>query len=380
MEEELLKAQKLEAIGIIAGGIAHDFGNILTAATGKIFLAKARAKGDPELLEKLTGAEKAILQAKHLTRQLLTFSIGGAPIKRTASISELIQETADFTLSGSNVKSEFHIPHGLWAVEVDVGQISQVINNLIINALQAMPEGGELTVSAENVETSKHNRLPLKEGKYVRISVQDRGTGIPDEHRHKIFDPYFTTKPDGSGLGLATAYTIVNRHSGCITFESELGTGSLFDVYLPASGKNVSEKDRIPDEPITGSGRILLMDDDEEIRNTTGEVLRQLGYEVDFAQEGAEAIERFAIARASGHPYHAVILDLTVAGGIGGMDTMKRLLEIDPHVKALVSSGYSTDPITADYRNYGFCGALTKPYKAEELSQQLHRIMSETRD
>jgi len=380
MEEELLNAQKMEAVGLLAGGIAHDFNNILTAATANLFIAKAYAEKSPDLLEKITGAEKAIFQAKRLTQQLLTFSRGGAPVKRAASISELLKETAEFALSGSNVVCEFSIPDDLWDAEIDFGQISQVMNNLIINAAQAMPQGGAVTVSAENVRVTRKDALPLDGGRYVKISIQDRGPGIPREHLPKIFQPYFTTKPKGTGLGLATAYTIVKRHSGHIGFDSQPGVGTTFHVYLPASRKRAKRKKRAAEHPICGTGRILFMDDEEEIRDTTGQVLKRLGYEVDCAKDGADAVDLYVAARKSGCPYDAVILDLTVPGGMGGEEAIKKLLEIEPNVKALASSGYSNDPVVADPGSYGFKVVLTKPYKGEELSEALHELLTENRE
>jgi PAS domain S-box-containing protein len=376
LEEELFNIRSLEAIGVLAGGIAHDFSNILTTAVGNIFLARRRAGHNPPVLDKLRAAERAILRARHLTDQLLTFSKGGAPIKRAASISELLRETADFALSGSNVKAEFDIPDHLWNAEVDVGQISQVINNLLINAVQAMPHGGIVSISAHNVEASEHQHLPLKHGKHVRISVQDRGVGIPAEHLSRIFLPYFTTKPGGSGLGLATAYSVVKKHSGHITVASEPGRGCTFSVFLPASPKKTAPQRPAPREPVEGKGRILLMDDEQDVRETTGEVLRTLGYQVDVAAEGREAIQLYIAARESGSPYDAVVLDLTVQGGMGGKEALQQLLRVDPHVKALASSGYSSDPIVADHRSYGFMGVVVKPCRAEDLSRVLHDMLS----
>ncbi len=379
LEEELFYARSLEAIGVLAGGIAHDFSNILTTAVGNIFLARRRAADNPPVLDKLRAAEKAIFRARHLTDQLLTFSKGGAPIKKAASISELLRETTDFALSGSNVKAEFDISDQLWNAEVDVGQISQVINNLLINAVQAMPHGGIVSISAENVVASKNQHLPLKHGKYVKISVQDRGVGIPEEHLSRIFLPYFTTKPNGSGLGLATAYSIVRKHSGHITVDSEPGEGCTFSVFLPASRKKIPPKHAAPQEPVEGKGKILLMDDEQDVRETTGEVLRTLGYEVDVAAEGLEAIQLYTAARESGCPYDAVVLDLTVQGGMGGKEAIQQLLRVDPHVKALASSGYSSDPIMADHKSYGFMGVVVKPCRAEDLSRVLHDMLSPDR-
>ena len=376
LEQELIKADKLKSVGILAGGIAHDFNNILTAILGNIALAKMYAEPEDKIFEKLSGAENASLRAKHLTQQLLTFSRGGAPIKKTAFISELLEDTATFALSGSNVRCEFSIPGDLWPVEVDEGQITQVINNLIINASQAMPEGGIIKVRAENIVVDAEQGLPLKEGKYMKISIEDLGIGIPEEHLQKIFDPYFTSKQKGSGLGLATAYSIVKRHDGCIQVKSELGVGSTFSIYLPASSKEVLIEKALRERIPTGKGKILLMDDEEPVREVGGEMLEGLGYEVEFTKDGAEAIELYKKAKESAQPFDAIIVDLTVPGRIGGKEAVEKLIEIDPEVKAIVSSGYSTDPIMADFRKYGFSGVIAKPYKLNELGEALHKVIA----
>jgi PAS domain S-box-containing protein len=380
MEREFLRDEKLESVSVLAGGIAHDFNNILTAATGNLFLAKMHAGDNSALLGDLAGAEQAILQAIRLTQQLLVFSKSGVPVKKAASVSDVLRQTVEFALSGSNVACRFTIPDDLWVVEMDVAQIGQVISNITINAVQAMPEGGALFVSAANRTLTKSASFPLEDGEYVAISIRDEGIGIPKEDSGRIFDPYFTTKPTGTGLGLAASRIIVERHGGHITFESTLGIGTTFHLYLPGSDKQVVSQESAPDIPIPGRGRILLVDDEEMIRHATSEVLEQLGYEVDVAVEGNEAIERYAAARESGLPYDAVILDLTTAGGAGGRATMEKLLKMDPAVKALVSSGYATDPIMADHRAYGFCGVIAKPYRGEELSRELHRVLSVRED
>ncbi|MEA3415955.1 MAG: response regulator [Thermodesulfobacteriota bacterium] len=377
MEEALLKADALESLGILAGGIAHDFNNILTAIMGNITLAKMYAKPEDKIFERLKEAENASLRAKDLTQQLLTFSRGGAPIKKTAFISKLLEDTTLFALTGSNVRCEFSIPSDLWPVEADEGQISQVINNLIINADHAMPGGGIIKVSAENTAVDVKQGLPLKEGNYIKISIEDQGVGIPEEHLQKIFDPYFTSKQKGSGLGLATAYSIVKKHDGYVQVESELGKGTTFNIYLPASSKEILiEKE--PGERIhTGKGKILVMDDQEVIREVAGEMIEVLGYEVEFAKDGAEAIELHKKAKKSAQPFDAIIMDLTIPGGMGGKETIQKLIEIDPETKAIVSSGYSNDPIMADYRKYGFCGVIAKPYKIKELGEILYKVITD---
>ncbi|OHE61193.1 MAG: hypothetical protein A2Z47_11235 [Thermodesulfovibrio sp. RBG_19FT_COMBO_42_12] len=374
MEENLLMAQKLESVGILAGGIAHDFNNLMTGILGNISLAKIYTKPGDEIFNMLTAAENACLQARNLTQQLLTFSRGGMPVKKVTSITELLKDSARFALTGSNVQCEFSILDDVWPVKIDTGQMSQVINNLIINAKQAMTKGGTIKVRAENVIIDTGQGLPLKEGKYIKISVEDEGSGIPKEHLKKIFDPYFSTKENGSGLGLAVTYSIIEKHGGYITAESELGIGTAFFIYLPASQKQIPQKKVAEEGPLVGTGKILLMDDEEIVRNVAGEMLKYLGYAVEFAGDGAEAIELYKKARESDKPFDAVIMDLTVPGGMGGKEAINKLLEIDPHVKVIVSSGYSNDPVLAEFRKYGFTGMVTKPYNIEELSKILDRV------
>jgi PAS domain S-box-containing protein len=375
-EEEFLKASKLESIGILAGGIAHDFNNILTAMLMNISLAKMLTAPTDKVHEILTKAEKASQRAKDLTHQLLTFSKGGAPIKKTASIKEIIVDTASFALRGSNVRCEFMFAPELWPVEVDEGQISQVFNNLVINADQAMPDGGIIFFTCENTLIGPEHALPLQNGPYVKITVKDQGIGIPKEHFGKIFDPYFTTKERGSGLGLATSYAIIRNHGGLISLESELGVGSTFTIYLPASQK----KEQIPlvcdpSSPGGNKGRILIMDDEEAIRDVVGNTLTLLGYSVDFAKDGAEAIARYQREKEAGHPFDLVIMDLTIPGGMGGKEAVRALKNYDPQIKAIVSSGYSNDPVMANFRNYGFCGFVAKPFHIHELEQTLQNIL-----
>ncbi|RKY87781.1 hypothetical protein DRQ09_03920, partial [candidate division KSB1 bacterium] len=376
IEEELLKAKKLESLGILAGGIAHDFNNILTAILGNISLAKLYVSSNEKVHKLLSKAEKASIRAQDLTKQLLTFSKGGAPIKKTANIVELIKDSASFALRGSNVKCNFSIPQNLWTADIDEGQISQVIYNLVINANQAMPNGGTINIKVENTILNNEYPLPLKEGKYIKISVEDNGIGIPEEHLQKIFDPYFTTKEKGSGLGLATCYSIIKRHGGLITVESKPGIGTIFYIYLPASQKEVSEKKSVEKKPLKGNGRILIMDDDEIVRNVIGSMLKHIGYDIEFAKDGNEAIELYKNAKNSGVPFNAVIMDLTIPGGMGGKEAIKKLIKIDPDVKAIVSSGYSNDPIMSSFKEYGFCGVITKPFKIEELNNILNEIIS----
>jgi len=373
IEQELMKADKLNSLGILAGGIAHDFNNILTAILGNIILAKEFTRPGEKIYERLIEAEKASLRAKGLAQQLLTFSSGGAPIKKTMFISKLLKESVLFALSGSNVQCEFSISNNLWAVEIDEGQINQAINNLIINAIQSMPEGGRIKLTAENVTVSEGE----KKGRYVKISIVDQGIGIPKEHLPKIFEPYFTTKQKGSGLGLAIVYSIIKKHDGYIEVETELGVGTTFKVYLPASLKNVFVRKGLKEKIQTGKGKILVMDDEESVRKVVGEMLVFLGYEVEFAKEGIEAIELYKKAKAQGQPFDAIIMDLTIPIGMGGKETINKLLEIDPTVKAIVSSGYSTDPVMTEFTKYGFKGFIIKPFKIKELGEVLYRVIME---
>ena len=376
LEEEIIKAQKLDSIGVLAGGIAHDFNNILTAILGNISLSKESLPPESSVSKYLSEAEIATFRAQDLTKQLLTFSKGGAPVKRTISLSQIIRESANFVLRGSNVRCEHLIAEGLKPVEADEGQISQVIHNLIINADQAMPEGGIVRIRCENVFIGTESHLPLKNGSYVKISVEDTGIGIPEDHLQKIFDPYFTTKKKGSGLGLSTAYSIIKKHDGLITADSALGAGTAFHIYLPASEKKIALKTDEEKTTLFGKGKILLMDDEEMVRKVAGEILGYIGYKIEFAADGQEAIELYKRARDEGKPFDLLIMDLTVPGAMGGKEAVKELLKLDPGIKAIVSSGYSSDPVMADYLNYGFKGVITKPYKITTLSNVVYEVIN----
>ncbi len=384
-EEEMLKTEKLESLELVAGGIAHDFNNLLTGTIANISLAKMHSKRASAQYEALRNAEKAATGAKHLTQQLLTFTRGGDPVKRPASLSLLLKDSITLTLSGSNIKNEVSVPDDLWPAEIDQQQMGQVFQNLLINGLQAMPDGGTLTVCAENLflgqERLRH-RLLLREGRYVKISITDTGCGIPAEQVTKVFDPYFTTKPKGSGIGLATAYSVVKRHGGVIDIESEVDVGTSVSVYLPASPEHEIDNpgDDSGETPAFGTGKILLMDDEEAIRVVAADLLTLLGYDVATAKDGSECIEMYKAATESGQPFSVVIMDLTVPGGMGGKVAIQKLLEIDAKVKAIVSSGYSTDPIMSNYQHYGFKGIVPKPYNAVELSRVLQELITEERD
>ena len=413
MQKQVFQTQKLESIGVLAGGIAHDFNNLLAVILGNISLLKMTTNSDPKTLNILERSEKASLRAKDLTQQLLTFAKGGAPIRTIVSAGKIIKDSTEFALRGSNVSFEFSVPDDLWQVEVDEGQIIQVINNIVINANQAMPEGGTIKVQAENVTVGPESAsgglsaLDGKTGRYVKVSIKDQGVGIPEENLSKIFDPFFTTKPKGTGLGITTAYSIIKKHDGHITVESKVGVGTTVHIYLPIAQEQVpvcvpvcrctgrqrtgrSEEIKAKPEaqiqtnkkglPVSASGgqtgKVLVMDDEVDVRDTVSAILNQFGYTVECTRNGEETIELYKKAREEGKPFDAVILDLTIRGDLGGRETIKKLLEIDPNVKAIVSSGYSNDPIMTDFKKYGFSGAVAKPYKIEELVKILDGVLS----
>jgi two-component system cell cycle sensor histidine kinase/response regulator CckA len=377
VREDVLRAQKLESIGILAGGIAHDFNNILTAILGNINLARIDSDLGEQTASRLLEAERGAWRAKGLTSQLLTFSRGGMPVKKVFSLGPLLRESVAFALMGSNVGFTFSIDEDLWPVEADEGQIGQVVNNIVINAGQAMPEGGEVSVRAVNETVTEDAGLALKPGRYVKISIEDTGTGIPEGYLQRIFDPYFTTKQRGSGLGLATSYSIVKKHGGFIGVESQLTVGSCFHVYLPASARELAMPGADAAEPLRGKGRILVMDDEEMVRSVAEQMLRHMGFEVEQAKDGTEAVKLYKRALEENRRFDAVIMDLTVPGGLGGKQAVKRLLKIDPQTKAIVSSGYSTDPVMSRFRDYGFVGVVTKPYDSVELFRVLTEVLSE---
>jgi two-component system cell cycle sensor histidine kinase/response regulator CckA len=376
MQEELLKAQRLESLGVLAGGIAHDFNNILTGILGNLSLASARLDPAHTIARYLDDCEKAVGQASKLTRQLLTFARGGEPVKKLIDPASLIRETASFALRGSNVKSIIELEDDLWGVEADSGQLNQALHNILINAVQAMPGGGEVTVRAMNETLEPENKNHLPAGHYIRIVIEDRGCGIPSEHLARIFDPYFTTKPEGNGLGLASVYSIVTRHGGVVEVSSTMGVGSSLTIHLPALPGGRPETEVVMKEPeLVGSGRILIMDDEELIREIASEILEYTGYNVESCADGKEAVELFRNARDNDVPFDAVILDLTIPGGMGGKEAASLMLEIDPHAVLIVSSGYSNDPVVANFRQYGFSGVVSKPFDAKGLALELDRLI-----
>ncbi|MBF0506500.1 MAG: PAS domain S-box protein [Nitrospirae bacterium] len=381
LEQEAIKAQKLESIGILAGGIAHDFNNLMQAIIMGIGVAKIYASQDDKANEILSNTEKVCATAKELSNRLLTFSRGGAPLKRPTSMAVLLRESAGLALSGSNIICDFSFPDTLCLAEVDEGQMRQVIHNLLINAKDAMPDKGRVAISAENVTFQKNNSLSLRAGRYLKISVSDQGKGIPQKYLSKIFDPYFSTKGMGSkkgtGLGLTICHSIIDKHGGTITVESRKGAGTTFHIYLPAAEGQIIKEEQMEEIKVVSHGRwrILLMDDEESVRDSVQKVLEAIGYETVTTATGEGAIEAYVKAQGALRPFDAVILDLTVRGGMGGDDAIRDLLKIDPGVKAIVTSGYKENPILKDFKKYGFVAALAKPYNIHGIQELLDTFL-----
>jgi PAS domain S-box-containing protein len=376
LEEERLRTQKLEAIGTLAGGIAHDFNNLLQGVFGYISMAKVTLEQKEKSLAMLEQAEKALHMSVNLTTQLLTFSKGGKPVKKKIPLQPVIENSAKFALSGSSADYRVELDTALWHVEADEGQIGQVIQNIVLNADQSMPLGGTIVIAAKNAQGSKKGMPQLPdEGKYIEISIKDNGVGISETYLSKIFDPYFTTKAKGSGLGLATCYSIIKNHGGIINVSSKMGEGTTFFIYLPAIE---AEKEMPKPTELTHfvrKGKILVMDDEEMVRNIAGDMIEALGHNAELTEHGEETIEKYKAAMESGHPFDIVILDLTIRGGMGGRETMERLIAVDPKIRAIVSSGFSDDSAVSNYHDYGFSARLTKPYKLEELGDTLNNLL-----
>ena len=337
---------------------------------------------DDDISQMMADAEKASIRARSLTQQLLAFSKGGAPVRKSVSILRILEENLEFALSGSNVRCEGLsnlMPKGLWQVEADEGQIGQVVHNLVINAIQAMPEGGVIQIGAENVPPDEPRNVPLKRGKYVSISITDHGVGIPKRHLQKIFDPFFTTKQKGSGLGLTTSFTIMRNHGGYIRVDSEAGVGTTVTLYLPASDQEPGSTERTTAGPPRGRGSVLVIDDEEMIRESAREALRRLGYDVTVAKEGSEGVRLYEETLQRAKPFDAVLLDLTIAGGMGGEEAVRDLPRIDPGARVIASSGYSNDPVMANFPKYGFRDVIIKPYRIDDLGDVLHKLMKEDR-
>jgi len=376
LQEQSIKAQKLESVGVLAGGIAHDFNNILTAIMGNISLALTDTSLAADTAKVLEDAEKASVRARNLTHQLLTFAKGGEPVKESTNIASVITDSADFVLHGSMVSCRYDIPDDLWLVEVDHGQISQVVQNLIINAKEAMPDGGEIMVSCSNVPVGSAAEPALKgDSRFVRIAIRDTGPGIPAEMLTRIFDPYFSTKEEGSGLGLAICHSIVHKHDGHIAVQSQPGQGTEFVIYLP-EGKAVQKKVVEEEAATSRPARVMVMDDEEMILNLSRQMLNRLGHEVVLAHGGQEALALYQESLESGNPVDLVIMDLTIPGGMGGKEAIGELLALDPQAKVIVASGYSNDPVVANFRDYGFAAALVKPFQLEPFSRVVNKVLA----
>ncbi|HAM49935.1 MAG TPA: hypothetical protein DCP92_04290 [Nitrospiraceae bacterium] len=378
MEDELFMAQKYESIGLLVEGIANDFSNLLNDIAGHLYIAKTHAKQETKIHRSLSAAEHAAYLAKDLMTQLRTIATMKEALRRTVNIPRLIEDSANFAVSNSNVKCYFEIADDLWPVYINEDQIRQVIHNIVINATEALSGNGIIRISAENITQKGEYDLPPKERNYIKISVEDRGIGIPSVNLQKIFDPYFTTKEvgdqKGTGLGLTTCYAIIKSHKGFISVESRMGIGTAFHIHLPAAPEeHLTDQDL--KESCLPKGRILVMDDEEIDRSIAAEILKHLLFEVELARNGEEAIELYKKRKGSGQPFDAVILDLMIAGGMGGKEAIEKLLEIDPHVKAIVCSGYANDFIFANFKEYGFSGILPKPYNVQELSGILTKVL-----
>lgn len=374
-EGERLTMSKLESLGTLAGGIAHDLNNILTVISGNIGLAQIEAPSDcGNLLSFLAKAGQAAQHAAHLSSQLLTFSKGGAPLKKVTSVSELLEQATEFTLYGSNLRAEMQIAPNLWKAEVDASQIEQVVNALMLNAREAMPGGGTVRIAASNVELHDSSAL-LPAGRYIKVTVADGGEGIQEGSATKIFDPYFTTKPAATGLGLAISYSIVKKHGGLLHLESSSPEGATFVFYLRATDRKASAEPGKAPEPLYhfNHQRVLVMDDEAAIRDLTSQLLGTLGYEVTTVPDGLEAVKTYERALRQGQQFQVVILDATVRGGMGGLATIERLRGLDPEVNAIICSGYSDEAALAEFLAYGFRGALPKPFTRRELAEALQR-------
>jgi signal transduction histidine kinase/ActR/RegA family two-component response regulator len=367
-EEQLLRARKLESLGVLAGGIAHDFNNFLTVVQGNIEVARAQMSTGKSSQDCLEQALTACQRASHLSSQLLTFAKGGAPIRRVVSVAQLVMDAVQLARTGSPVSIDVKIAEGLLCAEVDPGQIGQVLHNILLNARQAMPGGGMIEVRADNSEARLKPR--------VMIAIRDHGRGIEEEVQARVFDPYFTTKPGGSGLGLATAYAIVAKHGGQIYVDSVVGEGTTFTVDLPASLESLRPEVEIATQIQSGTGRLLVMDDDDTLLILFKAVLTRLGYQVETARDGAEAIALYQASKIEGIGFDAVLLDLTVTGGIGGLEAAAHLRQFDPTARLIVSSGYSDAPVMSNFRHYGFNAVIPKPWTVPEISHVLRRVLT----
>jgi signal transduction histidine kinase/ActR/RegA family two-component response regulator len=375
LEAELGRARALESLGVLAGGIAHDFNNLLAVIQGNLDFV-ATNSSEETLSDALADAAEALRRASKLTFQLLTFAKGGAPMLRTAPIRQILEDSARFACSGAASKCAVELSRDLWQAEVDPGQFSQVIHNLVLNAVQAMPGGGQIHIAAQNVAPNAPLPPSLTPGPYVRVSVEDNGPGIAASDLQRVFEPYFTTKPGGAGLGLASSWSIVNKHGGLLTARSDVGAGARFDVFVPAATGGHRSDARATPIRTRGTGRVLAMDDEPLVRRSLERALSSLGYEVTVVKDGERALSAYRDALEAGKPYDAVLLDLTIPDGLGGAETMSQLVSMDPDVRGIVSSGYSNDPILAEWVEHGFSGVASKPYTLQTLAEVLARVLT----
>lgn len=379
MEKNLLKIKKLESLGMLAGGIAHDFNNLLTGILGNINLSLFDKNLGDNTRKRLTRAEKASLRATGLTQQLLTFAKGGTPVREVTSLAVVIRDSAGFVLHGDTVNCQYNIQEDLWFADIDKDQISRVIQNIVLNASHSMPDGGTINITCENLQTLSDNDLPLPyDSKFIKITVEDDGLGIPADVLDRIFDPYFTTKQEGSGLGLAVTHSIITKHGGHISVESEQGQGTTFTIYLPATKNEITpekDKDKTNNKQIRPA-KVIVMDDDETVRDVAKAMLTELGHETLLAIDGEETINLYKEAAKSTEPVDIIVMDLTIPGGMGGKEAVQKILAIDPDAKVIVSSGYANDSTMASYKEHGFCCAVSKPYKLGELADVIAEALS----
>ena len=373
LEEHLQKQEKLDALGVLAGGIAHDFNNLLTGIFGFLEIARLRAGVGSLAGAPLDSASSVLERARGLTQQLLTFARGGEPVTRPTSLQELLASCMRFALSGSSLRSELNVAEDLWHCEIDERLIDQAFDNILINARQATPAGGSVVVDAANVELPDTVASSLLPGRYVSVTVRDQGAGIPHEALGRVFDPFFTTKATGTGLGLATTHSIIKRHRGLIEIQSEPGAGTTVRVLLPAANAAPAAVAGETAAGTVAAGRVLVMDDEECVREVAREALECIGYEVEVAASGTAALALHAAACESGRRFDVVVLDLTIPGDLGGVAVLELLKRHDPGVRAIASSGYSSDAVMAAPATFGFRAAVTKPYTLAELEQAVVR-------
>ncbi len=377
LETELSKNQEFESLSVFASGIAHEYNNLLTAIIGNLSLAKMYAKPGYEVYDVLAEAEKASIRAKDLTLQLLTFANGKKPVMKPLFLEKPLKAWITSALGDSQITPELSIQENLWSVEADELQIHNVIDNIVLNARQAMPGGGLIRVKAENADIDLPSGLPLKKGKYVLISIEDHRTGVPEGLSEKIFDPFYTAGQKSSGLGLSTSYSIIKKHDGHITVDSKPGVSTIFRIYLPVYQEKIPPSEETLNQYPRGKGKILVMDDEEIVRLVVSKLLNQCGYNAELAGNGKEMLQIYKAAMEAGDPFDAVIMDLVIEEGMGGQEAIKYLLEIDPKAKAIVSSGYSNAPVMSHFQEFGFIGFLAKPYRLDELGRVLHETLAE---